>query len=165
MGRVLQRLSRLIAVAVLAGFIVPVFFASPALACTCIGLDADPEVVGPITSFEGRLLRQKGAQLTFQVDRAVKGSPKAGDTVHVQTMLGGSTACGRSWSVFRRYRVVATGADPMHSNRCHPTETLGVVLPTGAATMSLLRTAAPVAAGVGAAVVVLAFVIRRRTVT
>lgn len=156
---------RLVVLAVVVALIFPVAVAAPAVACTCIGLDADPEVVGPLTSFEGRLVRQEGAQLTFRVERALEGSPQAGDTVHVQTILGDSAACGRSWSVFRRYRVVATGTNPMRSNFCHPTEALGVAVPTDTATVSLLKRAAPVAAGVVLLAVLIAIAVRRRAST
>ena len=102
-------------------------FAPSAMACSCVAI-GDP-AFGPVTSFDGHLVRRDGDRLTFAVERRLSALPRSTDRVVVQTMSGDEAGCGRSWSAFRRYRVVATGTDVLHSNFCHPTETLGFAIP------------------------------------
>ena len=126
MGTVTRRLA--VILVVIATVVVDVVaFAPPALACSCVPI-GDP-AFGPVTSFDGHLVRRDGDRLTFAVERRLSGLSNSTDRVVVQTMSGDEAACGRTWSAARRYRVVATGTDVLHSNLCHPTETLGFAIP------------------------------------
>lgn len=111
--------------AVIVGTIVAVATAKPALACSC----AKARIAQPgMVSFEGQLAVRHGTTLTFKVTRELQG--EVGSRPKVRTISGGEESCGRTWSAFRRYRVVAARSDGLlYSNACHPTETLGLAIP------------------------------------
>lgn len=155
----MARTARLVALAFVVAATVPTVLAPPALACSCVSIE-DP-LLGGVTAFEGRLVERQGDRLTFSVDRRVSGTPKPGDRVVIHTMSGDEAACGRSWSALRRYRVVATGTEVLHSNFCHPTRTLGYTIPALAA-LTPVAVAALATTVAGTAVIVMTIILRRR---
>lgn len=153
-----SRTGRLLVVAVVVAATVPTLLAPPALACSCVSIE--DRALGAVTSFEGRLVDRQGDRLTFSVDRRISGGPRPGDRVVVQTISGDESACGRSWSSFRRYQVVATGTDVLHSNFCHPTRTLGYTVPALQALSPVTVVGLATLTGI-AAVTALTIVLRR----
>ena len=140
-----------------------VAFSPPALACSCVPI-GDP-AFGPVTSFDGHLVRRDGDRLTFAVDRRLSGLPSSTDRVVIQTMSGDEAACGRTWSAARRYRVVATGTDVLHSNFCHPAETLGFAIPASFWALTPAARTGAVLLAIAALLAVAGVAVRRRRAT